>query len=326
MAVHEQVNSTPAELTLVTADHRESEPLPNGETLAQLMYERNVPTYMPREAVSALDPELSPYTLLSLLRREEWEPCVRTDGNHRRYLKPLIDQVKQLRDEGLSWQSAIREAKCTYAYQTKEVLAGRSGYTPVTAAEVSNDAADSTSDTGAITKRLLRLVRSIGEREEYASVHWGEAESLCIDWLLMHTPRAQSVGSVLIGNASEGSGSRDHLEISALKWYLARKHFNVVEVPIKLARGISDKASALDPRLVVIAGNRGGRETRQHVRSWISEVTAGTAIDTIHLFRHPALASRGQRIGHLVLPSLAEDAAEALMRTHASRPAAAAQD
>ncbi|HEU4977157.1 MAG TPA: MerR family transcriptional regulator [Baekduia sp.] len=247
------------------------------------------------EAAAVLN--VSPNTLRAWERRFGYPKPQRSPGKHRLYTHGEIAALRDALQEGLSISSAISRARESVAADTHVLVGALSAFELERADAAMEGALALRSVERSVDEVLLPSLEEVGERHGTDSAPWAFASRWAAEWLR----RAQRLSppparrpAVLLGDATRDGLSPDALGLHALELCLSREGLQPTTLPVTGLAGLGDVVAAIEPRVVVIAGDG---EVDDDVARWAYRVRAHAGALPVLLFRRGGAGDRTRTTG-----------------------------
>jgi MerR family transcriptional regulator, light-induced transcriptional regulator len=196
----------------------------------------------------------------------------RSPGKHRLYAYAEVIALREALEEGLSVSSAVSVAREAFGADAHALVAALSFFRPYRADQAMEGSLALRSVERTLEEVLLPALGAIHRRKGLASAAWAYSVAWSTDWL-MRARRLAPVGSrraaLLFGDACDPPLDPAVPYRLALELCCARSSIDVLSVPVRASRGISEAVGAIDPDAVVLTG---AQATNDEVARWAYQV------------------------------------------------------
>lgn len=207
------------------------------------------------EAAALLN--VSPNTLRAWERRFGYPVPMRSPGKHRLYSHREVISLREALNDGLAISSAIS--------RSREALRADTGVLGSVLPQFDHRRADSAMEEvvalrsleDAVEDVLIPSLEELASRYGTESAQWAFANQWAAEWLARAqrlAPKPWTGFSVLTGIASSSGHESSALYINALQLFLRRAGIRTLTLPVRHLGGLGQALAALEPDLVVIAG------------------------------------------------------------------------
>jgi MerR family transcriptional regulator, light-induced transcriptional regulator len=221
-----------------------------------------VQTLKTSEAAALLN--VSPNTLRAWERRFGYPKPQRSPGKHRLYAFAEIAALREALEDGCSISSAVSVASEALSSNAHALCTAITCFHSDEADDVMEGSLALRSLERSLDEVMLPALGEVRRRKGGSSAVWAFAAGWAHDWLR----RAQRVAPpgmpggphILVGDASAGELDPSSPYIRSVTLCCQRAGGDVLLLPVIAAQRLSEATSALEPDIVVIAGQHAGDE------------------------------------------------------------------